>query len=100
MAWVYILRCTDNTYYVGSTIDTESRLVAHQRGTIPGCYTASRRPVELVFCEEANSLEDAFRWERQLKGWSRRKKEALIAGRYDLLPGLSRSHSSYRPKQP
>ena len=66
------------------------RLAEHEQGTYCG-YTACRRPVKLVYCQEMPTLHEAFLFERQIKGWSRRKKEALIAGSYDLLPGLSRS---------
>ena len=90
MAWVYILVCRDGSYYVGSTADLARRLAEHEQGTYCG-YTACRRPVKLVYCQEMPTLHEAFLFERQIKGWSRRKKEALIAGSYDLLPGLSRS---------
>ena len=89
--YVYILRCTDGSYSVGHTDDLERRLAAHQSGGIAG-YTCHRRPVELVFHEELPSREDAFLRERQLKGWSRRKKEALIKGKWDGLRRLSRAH--------
>ena len=91
--YVYILRCADGSYYVGHTDDLETRLAAHQSGEIAG-YTYSRRPVQLVFQEEFPSREDAFLRERQLKGWSRRKKEALIRGDWDNLGRLSRAHGS------
>ena len=91
--YVYILRCTDGSYYVGHTDDLEKRLAAHQRGEIRG-YTRSRRPVQLVFHEQFTSREDAFLRERQLKGWSRRKKEALIRGDWDDITRLSRPHGS------
>ena len=93
MAWVYILRCRDCSYYTGFTIDLERRLAEHNAGTYSG-YTAARLPVELVWCEQTKNPHEAFLLERQIKGWSRRKKEALIAGLYDLLPKLSRSRSS------
>ena len=91
--YVYILRCADGSYYVGHTDDLEKRLAAHQRGEIRG-YTHSRRPVQLVFHEQFPSREDVFLRERQLKGWSRRKKEALIRGDWDSLKRLSRAHGS------
>lgn len=92
MHWVYILRCSDGSYYTGSTSDLELRVAEHHAGTFGG-YTASRRPVVLVFSVEAATQDEAFRFEHQVKGWSRKKKEALIAGRWDLLPELSRSRS-------
>jgi tRNA/rRNA methyltransferase len=91
--YVYIFRCVDGSYYVGHTDDLERRLAAHQSGDVSG-YTYYRRPVQLVFHEEFPSREDAFLCERQLKGWSRRKKEALIKGDWDGLKRLSRAHGS------
>ncbi len=82
--WTYMLRCRDGSYYVGHSDDLEARLAAHHAGVFPG-YTRVRRPVELVWCEGFTSREDAFGRERQVKGWSRRKKEALIAGDWAAL---------------
>ena len=89
---VYILRCRDGSYYVGQTNELETRLSAHERGEIEG-HTKERRPVRCVYVEAYECRDDAFRRERQLKGWSRAKKEALIAGNYDRLKFLSRSQS-------
>ena len=89
MFWVYILRCSNGSYYVGSTSDLERRIAEHQDGTYCG-WTARRRPVELVFANQTDSHDQAFRLEHQIKGWSRAKKEALIAGDFDLLVELSR----------
>ena len=79
--YVYMLRCSDGSYYVGHTNDLEHRLAAHERGAIEG-YTLSRRPVELVFSDQwvgrGSTRQEAFHRERQIKGWSRAKKEALI----------------------
>ncbi len=75
--WLYLLRCADGSYYVGHTDDLEKRLAQHREGEIAG-YTAQRRPVELVFSQDFTSREDALAMERQIKGWSRAKKEALI----------------------
>ncbi len=91
--YVYILRCTDGSYYAGHTDNLEKRLAAHQSGEIQG-YTYSRRPVRVVFMQEFPSREDAFLRERQIKGWSRRKKEALIRGGWECLRRLSRAHGS------
>ncbi|SFZ83715.1 putative endonuclease [Devosia enhydra] len=97
---VYILRCCDGSYYVGNTRKPiEARLWEHQQGLGNG-FTAGRRPVELVYCEAADSLLAAFARERQLKGWSRRKKEALIAGDYDALPGLARTANTGATEPP
>jgi putative endonuclease len=92
-AWLYILRCADGSYYTGTTRTTlEVRYAQHQTGYFGG-YTATRRPVVLVYSEYFERIEDAIAAERQVKGWSRAKKEVLIAGRFDLLPGLSRRRS-------
>lgn len=87
---VYMLRCSDGSYYVGSTKQSvEARLWEHNNLPLDG-YTTRRRPVELVFTETYDRIVDAIARERQLKGWSRRKKEALIAQSYESLPALSR----------
>ena len=95
--YVYILRCSDNSYYTGHTDNLEARLAAHQQGAIPG-YTARRCPVTLVFTEEFDSRQVAFERERQVKGWSRAKKEALIEQDWEKLVNLARSRS--RPPPP
>ena len=87
---VYILRCSDGSYYTGLTKqEIEARVWEHNAGTYDG-YTAKRRPVELVFTETYDRIIDAIARERQIKGWSRRKKEALIDMDYEALPDLSR----------
>ncbi|AVA20559.1 MULTISPECIES: GIY-YIG nuclease family protein [unclassified Rhizobium] len=89
-ATVYILRCSDGSYYTGLTKqEIEARVWEHNAGIYDG-YTAKRRPVELVFHEVYDRIIDAIARERQIKGWSRRKKEALIALNYEALPALSR----------
>ena len=86
--YAYILRCSDVSYYVGHTDDLEKRMNEHRFGQ--GCiYTSSRLPVELVWSQEFASREEAKAAEAQIKGWNRAKKEALIAGRFDLLSALS-----------
>lgn len=86
--YVYILRCADDSYYTGHTDDMEQRLVAHQTGAYQG-YTSTRLPVELVFVEDCVTRDEAFQKERQIKGWSRAKKEALIAGDWNRLVALA-----------
>ena len=88
MAWVYILECADGSYYTGSTFDLERRLAEHNEG-LGANFTRDRRPVRLVFAEESESVETAFRREKQIQGWSRAKKGALIEARWDDLPKLS-----------
>ncbi len=81
-ACVYLLRCADRSYHVGSTRGTlEQRVGEHNAGTFGG-HTATRRPVELVWSRDFDGITDAIACERQLKGWSRAKKEALIRGDY------------------
>jgi putative endonuclease len=90
MPHVYILQCSDGSYYVGSTRDLAHRLWQHQEGI--GCeYTSSRRPVELVFAQEYPTVMEAWGAERKLHGWYRAKREALIRGDFEALPALSRS---------
>ncbi|MET0240551.1 MAG: TrmH family RNA methyltransferase [Sphingobium sp.] len=90
--WVYILRCADGTYYTGHTDDLERRVAEHHAGTLPG-YTHDRRPVELVFSETFTDRIDALERERQVKDWSRKKKEALIRGDWDGVAAAARSRS-------
>ncbi|MFE6256191.1 GIY-YIG nuclease family protein [Agromyces sp. NPDC057865] len=89
MPHFYILECIDRTMYVGSTIDLERRIEQHQRGE-GSSYTRRRLPVRLIFSQEFERIEDAFALEKQVQGWSRAKRIALIEGRFDALPGLSR----------
>ena len=96
MYHAYILQCSDGSYYVGSTDDLEAHVTAHQRGRISG-YTAARRPVRLIWSESFETRDDAVARERQLKGWSRAKKEALMAGDIERLKALSRSHGRRSP---
>ncbi len=82
--WAYILRCADGSYYVGHSDDLEARVGAHQSGLVEG-YTQKRRPVTLVWSQEFGERDEAFRAERQIKGWSRAKKGALIRGDWDAI---------------
>lgn len=86
--YAYLLRCADGSYYAGHTDDLEARLVAHDSGALGG-YTATRRPVALVWSEMFEEREQAFQAERQIKGWSRAKKEALIRGDFAALRSLA-----------
>ncbi len=96
-ATVYILRCRDGHYYVGSTRGSlERRVGEHNAGIVDG-YTKPRRPVTLVYSQWFERMTEAFAAERQLKGWSRVKKEALIAGDFTLLPELARNRQGYGP---
>lgn len=89
-AFVYILRCRGGSYYTGSTRrDLDTRVAQHYAGAYGG-YTARRRPVELAFQQEFDRITDAVSAERQIKGWGRAKKEALMRGDFSLLKKLSR----------
>lgn len=77
---IYILQCSDGSYYTGLTKDLDGRALEHEIGVNPDSYTFSRRPVKLVWSVITDSYQEAFRWEHQIKGWSRAKKEALIRG--------------------
>jgi predicted GIY-YIG superfamily endonuclease len=87
--YVYILECSDGSFYVGHTDDIESRLSAHEHRHFPDCYTAKRLPVKLVFVQATSSRAEALEAERQIKKWSRKKKQALIDENFDLLKKLS-----------
>lgn len=92
-AYVYILRCSDGTYYCGTARQgLELRVAQHNSGTFGG-YTATRRPVTLIFSPWFERITDAIAAERQIKGWSRAKKEALMRGDFDALRELSRRKS-------
>jgi putative endonuclease len=88
--FVYILLCSDNSYYTGITNNLDRRLYEHANGIDPKSYTFKRRPIKLVFQEMFTEVMQAIAFEKQVKGWNRAKKEALIKGEWDLLPGLSK----------
>ncbi|ABD85951.1 GIY-YIG nuclease family protein [Rhodopseudomonas palustris] len=89
--FVYMLRCADGSYYVGSATgdDLAPRVAQHDAGSYPG-YTSTRRPVTLVWSEHFDRITDAIAVERQIKGWSRAKKEALIRGDWGDISRLAR----------
>ena len=89
-AYLYILHCADGSYYVGTTRGTlEQRLAEHDSGHFGG-YTAKHRPAKLVYHQGFERIDDAVAAERQIKGWRRDKKEALIRGDFEALPALSK----------
>ena len=92
--YTYILECADGTYYTGSTKDLELRLQQHQEGKGAN-HTKKRLPVKLVYVELFQRIDEAFYREKQIQGWSRNKKEALILGKHNQLPKLS---IAYRDK--
>ena len=87
--YVYILECSDSSYYTGSTTDLERRLEQHQVGE-GAKYNRSRRPIKLIYSEEYDRIDVAFYREKQIQGWSRKKKLALIEGRLNDLPLLAK----------
>lgn len=100
--YMYILRCADGSYYTGSTKNLERRLQQHQNGDGAN-FTRKHLPVELVYYEEFDRIDKAFYREKQVQGWSRKKKEALIESNPEKLHGLSicknESHFRNKPKE-
>ncbi|HBK71083.1 MAG TPA: hypothetical protein DDZ39_05395 [Flavobacteriaceae bacterium] len=88
--YVYILKCKDQTYYTGVTSNLSQRLIDHNVGKHIGSYTYSRRPLQLAFYCEFTNVNLAIETEKQIKKWSRVKKEALISNEYEKLPNLSK----------
>ena len=91
--YVYMLQCADGSIYTGHTDHLEARLAAHRARVFSG-YTASRLPVRLIFQEQFATRDEAFSRERQIKGWSRRKKVALATGDWAEVQRLSAAHGS------
>ncbi|WP_244930318.1 GIY-YIG nuclease family protein [Nocardioides sp. W7] len=98
MAFTYMLRCSDGTFYVGSTRDLERRLYEHQIGE-GATYTRWRRPVELVWHEEHENVGIAFAREKQIQNWSRAKRLALIRQDYAGLPALAKKDFERRRQE-
>ena len=91
--FAYLLRCNDGSYYAGHTDNLDVRLAQHQNGLVMN-YTAARRPVRLIWSESFPTRDEAFAAERRIKGWSRAKKEALIAGDWERLRVLARNREA------
>ena len=89
--FVYILECSDNSYYTGVTNNLERRIIEHTTALNPKSYTAQRLPVKLVFHQFFQDIRKAIAFEKQVKGWSRKKKEAIINNNWELLIALSKS---------
>ena len=87
--YVYIVQCTDNSYYTGVTNDIERRIAEHNQGEDKQAYTYRKRPVKLVWHEYYNDINQGIEKEKQIKGWNRKKKEALINNDFDQLVALS-----------
>jgi predicted GIY-YIG superfamily endonuclease len=97
--WVYIVECSDGSYYTGSTTELDVRFVKHQQGFWDG-YTAARRPVTLRWSADFPDIRDAIDAEKQIKGWSRAKKEALMKGDLKLLHELAKCRNETRSDRP
>ncbi|TBR11966.1 MAG: GIY-YIG nuclease family protein [Rugosibacter sp.] len=96
--WVYILRCADGSYYTGHTDNLEKRIGEHETGAISSCYTFKRRPLQLVFSQDCATREEALAAEQQIKGWSRKKKEAMMRGNWAEVSRLAKSSAPVRPE--
>ena len=88
--YVYILLCSDNTYYTGVTNNLSRRIKEHQNSKFPNSYISKRLPIKLVYFSEFTNITIAIEKEKQLKKWSKAKKEALINGKYENLPNLAK----------
>ena len=97
--YVYMVECADGSYYIGVTNDYEKRIAEHNDGMDEKSYTFKRRPVRLVYLADFSEVSQAIFWEKQIKRWSREKKEALIRGEFEGLPELAEcrnaTHHSY-----
>ena len=86
---MHILLCADGSYYCGSTIDLDRRMIQHNPGRVAN-HTAKRLAVELIYFEEYSRIDQAFYREKQMQGWSGKKKEAVMRGDFELLPELAK----------
>ena len=91
--YVYIIECADGLYYTGVTNNIDRRFKEHNEGINPECFTCKRRPVVLKYCKHFKYILKAISWEKQLKGWSRKKKEALFVEDWELIKKLAKSRS-------
>jgi putative endonuclease len=98
--YLYILKCSDGSLYVGVTNNPERRLIEHNLGINTESYTYSRRPVEIVFHEMFTDFNLAFEWETKIKKWSRAKKQVLIDGDFESLKELSKKKFKEKPQSP
>ena len=91
-SYVYIIKCSDDSYYTGITSNLQKRINEHKIGLHKDSYTYSRRPLKMVFYAEFTDINLAIKTEKQIKNWSRAKKEALINGEFDKLPNLAKTN--------
>jgi len=101
--YVYILRCNDGLLYTGITNNLSRRFEEHRSGLNKNCFTFRRRPIQLIFHQEFNDVLQAIFFEKKIKKWSRRKKNALANGDYNMLQILAEcrnaTHSDYDPSK-
>lgn len=90
VSYVYILLCSDNTFYTGVTSDIDKRFMEHQQGKYFESYTYKRRPLKLVFYTSFTDINQAISFEKKIKKWSKAKKLALMENRYEDLPNLAK----------
>ena len=95
IGFMYILECSNGSYYTGSTVNLEARVLQHQNAE-GAKHTKKHLPVKLVYYEEYPRIDEAFYREKQVQGWSRKKKEALIKNENYKLPDLSRNYSQLK----
>ncbi len=99
--YVYILKCSDDLLYTGITNDLHRRFKEHQKGLDKNCFTFKRRPLELIFSQVFNDVEQAIYFEKKIKKWSSKKKLALAKGDFDMIQILAEcrnaTHSKYNP---
>lgn len=91
-AFVYILKCSDDSYYIGHTENIEKRLQEHSTKIDKNCYIANRLPIQLLYVKEFETRNEAFIFERKIKKWNRAKKEALMSGNIQSLKKLSKKN--------
>ena len=97
--YVYMLRCSDDSFYIGMTTDLSKRISEHERGVLLKAYTHPRRPIQLVWFGEFPTHEEAFAFERQIKGWSRAKKKALIDEDWDKIHQIVKDERKRREQK-
>lgn len=93
--YVYILECNDESYYTGVTNNLEERIAQHESGYVITCYTFKRRPLKLVYSVQMDDINQAIALEKQIKGWSRKKKQAFINEEWDKLKTLSKNYREF-----
>ena len=93
--YFYIIECSDNSYYTGLTNNLDERVAQHSNEYVTNCYTFKRRTLKLVWSIQLNDIKQAINLEKQIKGWSRKKKNALIIEDWDLLKLLSKNYTQF-----